>query len=128
MNIIASPEYRENLLTLLMETDLVNLGNGTRWIKHFPPPDDHYHDVPDGLRVIIPMHLYDDPTVRPAIRELAIEAVETMFSESTNDDVCRITCTETSAHFDQHFPNTEYADMPFASVVILDVSMEDYLT
>jgi hypothetical protein len=120
-NIIDTTEYRENILTLLMDNDEVTVGNGIT-IKKLTNMEDEFK-----LRLIVPMELLDNDDNHRSVFFLAYDLISTMLSETTNNDQCRITLTETSAHFDVH-DLREYAELPFASVVVIDAEINDYLS
>jgi hypothetical protein len=121
---LLSPAYAENLLANLMDADDVTTAHGIRAIKISTG-----YDLPFTVRFVVPMSLGDSyVNFDYDILAFAYGIVSTMFSETTNDDACDVTIRERSAHFDLHEDLKELHDLPFATVVILDVSIVDALS
>jgi len=90
--------------------------------------EDDKDEGPLSLMVSFPMHLANDREFLKDIRNFAIDCLEELFSNRTNNDTCRITLTETSEHYKSHADLHEFHNSPFGSVIILQVQIEDYLT
>jgi hypothetical protein len=112
-----SLDHTADLVSLLLDKGFARLGQTTYELISTGPMH---------VRAVLPSSLLEDFDVQRNTRSALFDLVELLLSESTNNDSCRTTVTETSAHFADHDLN--YTNLPFGSVVVYDARCEDYLS